>query len=59
MGLETRYQVLYCDGDLPQTPIRLGQLVVDGTTLKMCTSLDPLVYSPVWSPALGAGEPVG
>lgn len=52
MGVETNYQVLYVDGDIPTTPIRLGQLVMDGTVLKRCTSLDPLTYTAV---ATGGG----
>ncbi len=48
------YQVVYVDGDVPQLPIQLGQLLVDsseidsGTTnLQQCTSQSPLIYLPV------------
>ena len=47
-------QVVYVDGDVPQLPIQLGQLLVDQskigpgqTNLQQCTSQDPLVYEPV------------
>ncbi len=47
-------QVVYVDGDIPQLPLQLGQLLVDssqvspGTTnLQQCTSQSPLVYEPV------------
>jgi hypothetical protein len=56
MGVETNYQVLYVDGDIPTTPIRLGQLVMDGTVLKRCTSLSPLTYTAI---AAGGGSPPG
>lgn len=49
-----KFQVVYVDGDVPQLPIQLGQLLVDssqiteGTTnLQQCTSQDPLVYEPL------------
>jgi hypothetical protein len=56
MGVETNYQVLYVDGDIPTTPIRLGQLVMDGTVLKRCTALSPLTYTAVGG---GGGSPGG
>jgi hypothetical protein len=56
MGVETDFQVLYVDGDIPTTPIRLGQLVMDGTVLKRCTSLSPLTYTAI---ASGGGSPPG
>jgi hypothetical protein len=44
-------QVVYVDGDVPQLPLQLGQLLVDSsgispgnTNLQQCTSQDPLVY---------------
>lgn len=44
-------QVVYVDGDIPQLPLQLGQLLVDSsgispgnTNLQQCTSQDPLVY---------------
>lgn len=47
-------QVVYVDGDIPQLPLQLGQLLVDssqissGTTnLQQCTSQDPLTYRPI------------
>jgi hypothetical protein len=54
MGVETNYQVLYVDGDIPTTPIRLGQLVMDGTVLKRCTALGP---PPVYTAVAGGGAP--
>lgn len=47
MAVDTNYQVLYVNGDIPTTPIRLGQLIVDGGVLKICTSLSPLTYTDV------------
>lgn len=47
-------QVVYVDGDVPQLPIQLGQLLVDSsqialgaTNLQQCTSQDPLTYEPL------------
>lgn len=47
-------QVVYVDGDVPQRPLQLGQLLVDSslissgvTNLQQCTSQDPLVYGPI------------
>lgn len=57
-------QVVYVDGDVPQLPLQLGQLLVDsslispGTTnLQQCTSQSPLIYEPIQSgyPATPAG----
>ena len=57
-------QVVYVDGDIPQLPLQLGQLLVDsslispGTTnLQQCTSQSPLIYEPIQSgyPATPAG----
>jgi len=56
MAVETNYQVLYVDGDIPTTPIRLGQLVMDGTVLKRCTALSPLTYTAITA---GGGSPPG
>ncbi len=46
-----KFPVVYVDGDVPQLPIQLGQLLVDSslispgaTNLQQCTSQDPLVY---------------
>lgn len=49
-GVDNSFQVLYTD-QIPTTPIRLGQLLVDesvaGAPLKSCTSLSPLTYTTV------------
>jgi hypothetical protein len=49
-----KYGVIYVDGDIPQLPIQLGQLLVDtssvspGTTnLQQCTDVDPVTYEAV------------
>ena len=53
-GRGDQYQVVYVDGDVPQLPIQLGQLLVDSslvspenTNLQQCTSQNPLVYEPL------------
>ncbi len=47
-------QVVYVDGDVPQLPIQLGQLLVDSSqistgipNLQQCTSQNPLRYVPL------------
>jgi hypothetical protein len=47
-------QVVYVDGDIPQLPLQLGQLLVDSSqmatgipNLQQCTSQNPLVYVPL------------
>lgn len=47
-------QVVYVDGDVPQLPIQIGQLLVDSseisagvTNLQQCTSQSPLTYVPI------------
>lgn len=47
-------QVVYVDGDVPQLPIQLGQLLVDSsqispgnTNLQQCTSQNPVTYEPL------------
>ncbi len=54
MARGDKFPVVYVDGDVPQLPIQLGQLLVDSslislgvTNLQQCTSQDPLVYEPL------------
>ncbi len=54
MARQDQNQVVYVDGDVPQLPLQLGQLLVDSssvspgnTNLQQCTSQDPLEYEPV------------
>jgi hypothetical protein len=54
VALGDKYPVVYVDGDVPQLPIQLGQLLVDSsqisvgnTNLQQCTSQVPLVYEPI------------
>ncbi len=60
MARQDQNQVVYVDGDVPQLPLQLGQLLVDSsqistgvTNLQQCTSQDPLIYTPI------AGRPQG
>lgn len=49
-GVDSSFQVLYT-GEVPTTPIRLGQLLVNeslpGSPLQQCTSLSPLTYTTI------------
>jgi len=54
VALGDKFPVVYVDGDVPQRPIQLGQLLVDSslisegnTNLQQCTSQSPLVYEPI------------
>ena len=54
MARKDENQVVYVDGDVPQLPLQLGQLLVDSsqvspgsTNLQQCTSQNPVIYEPV------------
>jgi hypothetical protein len=48
MAVDTDKQVLYVAGDLPVSPLRIGQLAVDSGVLKACTALGPpAVFTPL------------